>query len=130
MIRRPPRSTLFPYTTLFRSVGAAGPRRMRRSDAGDRSRDTDAVAVQRLIEGVAMAKDRPIANELPQPELWSVREFTIEQGGCNGDVGLRNEERPFLPEIGNEIVVPRGHERAFGLADTPDVDGLAGKIVH
>src|SRR5256885_14292076 len=25
MIRRPPRSTLFPYTTLFRSVRAAGP---------------------------------------------------------------------------------------------------------
>src|SRR3712207_7057521 len=24
MIRRPPRSTLFPYTTLFRSVGFAG----------------------------------------------------------------------------------------------------------
>src|SRR3712207_7280397 len=24
MIRRPPRSTLFPYTTLFRSVGPAG----------------------------------------------------------------------------------------------------------
>src|SRR3712207_7968211 len=24
MIRRPPRSTLFPYTTLFRSIGAAG----------------------------------------------------------------------------------------------------------
>src|SRR3712207_6890372 len=26
MIRRPPRSTLFPYTTLFRSLAAAGPR--------------------------------------------------------------------------------------------------------
>src|SRR2546427_2694370 len=25
MIRRPPRSTLFPYTTLFRSVGAVHP---------------------------------------------------------------------------------------------------------
>src|SRR3989449_3006340 len=25
MIRRPPRSTLFPYTTLFRSAGARGP---------------------------------------------------------------------------------------------------------
>src|SRR3712207_8629098 len=25
MIRRPPRSTLFPYTTLFRSTGVAGP---------------------------------------------------------------------------------------------------------
>src|SRR2546430_13683409 len=24
MIRRPPRSTLFPYTTLFRSIGPAG----------------------------------------------------------------------------------------------------------
>src|SRR3712207_8556564 len=27
MIRRPPRSTLFPYTTLFRSDGARGPGR-------------------------------------------------------------------------------------------------------
>src|SRR3989441_9298162 len=27
MIRRPPRSTLFPYTTLFRSVSRSGPRR-------------------------------------------------------------------------------------------------------
>src|SRR2546427_2124798 len=26
MIRRPPRSTLFPYTTLFRSLGLAGAR--------------------------------------------------------------------------------------------------------
>src|SRR3712207_7689201 len=40
MIRRPPRSTLFPYTTLFRSAGhrspahaPAGPRR--RADAPD-----------------------------------------------------------------------------------------------
>src|SRR2546425_4268067 len=32
MIRRPPRSTLFPYTTLFRSVhdGAVEPRRLER----------------------------------------------------------------------------------------------------
>src|SRR2546422_11639664 len=30
MIRRPPRSTLFPYTTLFRSVDARGARRGRR----------------------------------------------------------------------------------------------------
>src|SRR2546425_1406598 len=32
MIRRPPRSTLFPYTTLFRSRGD-------REDEGDRARD-------------------------------------------------------------------------------------------
>src|SRR5438445_4167166 len=30
MIRRPPRSTLFPYTTLFRSPGDAGARKGRR----------------------------------------------------------------------------------------------------
>src|SRR2546425_7858937 len=29
MIRRPPRSTLFPYTTLFRSVGLVEQRQMR-----------------------------------------------------------------------------------------------------
>src|SRR3712207_8667784 len=31
MIRRPPRSTLFPYTTLFRSVGEPAARRQRRA---------------------------------------------------------------------------------------------------
>src|SRR2546423_11993022 len=34
MIRRPPRSTLFPYTTLFRSLG-------REDRAGERARDHD-----------------------------------------------------------------------------------------
>src|SRR5215471_20170386 len=34
MIRRPPRSTLFPYTTLFRSTGAGA----RRADHGRRCR--------------------------------------------------------------------------------------------
>src|SRR6266849_7005673 len=35
MIRRPPRSTLFPYTTLFRSDEARHPRCRRRDDAED-----------------------------------------------------------------------------------------------
>src|SRR3989454_5547984 len=34
MIRRPPRSTLFPYTTLFRSLRAARPRHHRGGRAG------------------------------------------------------------------------------------------------
>src|SRR2546429_1900671 len=36
MIRRPPRSTLFPYTTLFRSGGDCGP--FQRTDGDDRGR--------------------------------------------------------------------------------------------
>src|SRR2546429_4183080 len=41
MIRRPPRSTLFPYTTLFRSSAgsSAGTRRMWSAYAGRRSSD-------------------------------------------------------------------------------------------
>src|SRR5258707_9090341 len=38
MIRRPPRSTLFPYTTLFRSAGDTGGRRV---SAGKRRHDPD-----------------------------------------------------------------------------------------
>src|SRR2546427_3243289 len=43
MIRRPPRSTLFPYTTLFRSLSPRDARRVRLAVAGrrDRSRPGD-----------------------------------------------------------------------------------------
>src|SRR5947209_17133009 len=34
MLRRPPRSTLFPYTTLFRSSATCGPDRARRRARG------------------------------------------------------------------------------------------------
>src|SRR3712207_7126915 len=46
MIRRPPRSTLFPYTTLFRSIGA-GLIRLVGED-----RDREAQRDQRRLEGV------------------------------------------------------------------------------
>src|SRR5256885_11124735 len=38
MIRRPPRSTLFPYTTLFRSVTAVGIESLTRLSTGARPR--------------------------------------------------------------------------------------------
>src|SRR2546425_12975042 len=44
MIRRPPRSTLFPYTTLFRSSGAMRTRRSRCSSARDRCSRSSAAA--------------------------------------------------------------------------------------
>src|SRR2546427_7731010 len=44
MIRRPPRSTLFPYTTLFRSESLVQPRRVHPQDYGQRvERDADAL---------------------------------------------------------------------------------------
>src|SRR5690349_24181115 len=49
MIRRPPRSTLFPYTTLFRSLARNAAQAERR---GGEPFVRDAVALQRLIFAV------------------------------------------------------------------------------
>src|SRR2546425_13378360 len=69
MIRRPPRSTLFPYTTLFRSLLALRRRHRRR-----RSRDR-------------AARDRPARTQGPDPvwslpcTRWSHRPFLGGEGG-------------------------------------------------
>src|SRR2546427_7736045 len=47
MIRRPPRSTLFPYTTLFRSRGVRRAQRVT-EPPGDRRQVDDAASARRL----------------------------------------------------------------------------------
>src|SRR2546427_8549529 len=47
MIRRPPRSTLFPYTTLFRSRRARGAGRLSARRTGGRHRDEPKPAADR-----------------------------------------------------------------------------------
>src|SRR2546422_4315612 len=49
MIRRPPRSTLFPYTTLFRSLGA-------RIDLTWRNPPTDAFGPGRMLAGIRIVR--------------------------------------------------------------------------
>src|SRR5690349_22450459 len=49
MIRRPPRSTLFPYTTLFRSVLVEQARGADRADAGNTGIAVGRVADQRQV---------------------------------------------------------------------------------
>src|SRR3712207_8103897 len=63
MIRRPPRSTLFPYTTLFRSHS-----RLRRTS---RSEAVAAEACRRTV-GVRMAPDDVAAPYRPpaSPQAW------------------------------------------------------------
>src|SRR2546427_12829162 len=53
MIRRPPRSTLFPYTTLFRSAGMARRRARARRTAG-------AAVIRRQRAGERLALHRPV----------------------------------------------------------------------
>src|SRR5258706_11066361 len=64
MIRRPPRSTLFPYTTLFRSV-VRSDRRRQRVDQHDRGR----VGVGRSCSG---ALSRFVRSEEHTSELQSL----------------------------------------------------------
>src|SRR3712207_7850551 len=66
MIRRPPRSTLFPYTTLFRSFDRLGLSRKRRGKTGF---STDARVLQ------AIRDEHPI---IPKVERWRSEEHTSE----------------------------------------------------
>src|SRR2546422_6606725 len=56
MIRRPPRSTLFPYTTLFRSLGVLHRRRrarVARAARRDRGRAARGLRGRRGLRGIA-----------------------------------------------------------------------------
>src|SRR3712207_7019649 len=71
MIRRPPRSTLFPYTTLFRSVG------------GRRRDDDQALCGRRQLHrpDVRLLPGLPVR---PTPAPW--------RGGVPGHRAVRSEE--------------------------------------
>src|SRR5256885_10844488 len=82
MIRRPPRSTLFPYTTLFRSrmdrsTLGTGRESGRRQEPASRSALASAQATQALIFRKAFRSDRPAG-------LSRSEEHTSElQSPCN-----------------------------------------------
>src|SRR5256885_5379312 len=79
MIRRPPRSTLFPYTTLSRSQSPAGDqRRLRRGAGPRRERGEDAAEHDRVrVEEVHRRGER-------LPERLRSEEHTSElQSPCN-----------------------------------------------
>src|SRR3712207_7130553 len=75
MIRRPPRSTLFPYTTLFRSEGDALPRRA--GLLGDHADDAGEVAAGAAEEVGRPRQPRPhldaAAGRRPQADRKSTR---------------------------------------------------------
>src|SRR5256886_13868405 len=79
MIRRPPRSTLFPYTTLFRSLveqdegrlGGEGARDLEAAALAARKRDRGVLAQMRDVEGLQqLGEARPDLARLEalQPE--------------------------------------------------------------
>src|SRR3712207_8620339 len=84
MIRRPPRSTLFPYTTLFRSGdggsrGAGGPRLLRpRAAAGGDRRRQRAGRPRRVWAGAAADRSEEHTSEL-QSRQYLVCRLLLEK---------------------------------------------------
>src|SRR2546422_10087425 len=77
MIRRPPRSTLFPYTTLFRSLAAAA-----------------------LFRGAGLVVDqRRDAGQLAQLSLHPVELVAVADRHARGPIGSR---RVFLRLVGGD----------------------------
>src|SRR2546422_9441985 len=81
MIRRPPRSTLFPYTTLFRSQLQLDPRDAQRRPLMDSAR---------LLPRV-----------LPDPLVLAVRAVAAWPQGCGPrhDLRGRGDVLPLLPRV-------------------------------
>src|SRR3712207_8972499 len=86
MIRRPPRSTLFPYTTLFRSLGKAG----RQLEGVKRRRQGQKGRAGHERQGVADRKPRPVGrrSEEHTSELQS-RQYLV----CRLLLEKKNETR-------------------------------------
>src|SRR3712207_8394129 len=72
MIRRPPRSTLFPYTTLFRSFPElyAGSARGDQPRPGADRQAAGPAAQPALPGGATRTLDRPAAQLSAQHEIW------------------------------------------------------------
>src|SRR6266705_762444 len=70
MIRRPPRSTLFPYTTLFRSAAALGGRQVEPGELGrerlDEQRGRGAIPVVALVAHLHRLRDQRAEIDAPR----------------------------------------------------------------
>src|SRR3712207_7757593 len=86
MIRRPPRSTLFPYTTLFRSRELL-PRGCER--LGERAPEGPVYAHRLARRAHLRAEQRVHVGEAVEREDW----------GLDGEVAVRGAVEPHVPEL-------------------------------
>src|SRR2546422_9772857 len=125
MIRRPPRSTLFPYTTLFRSRVRGEPARAREHPRSDHRADGAAQRVRRgsramktrliLVLATLTACDSSNGPPLPQASslhvLHAIRggpSLTVSVDGARGStLVFGGQSRTFLsPGVHELILVP------------------------
>src|SRR3712207_7957492 len=75
MIRRPPRSTLFPYTTLFRSLKIVG--RLKATGVGF---DATVFVNQKTAKELAKASERITANRVAEEDVISSVMIKVKPG--------------------------------------------------
>src|SRR3989454_1882921 len=100
MIRRPPRSTLFPYTTLFRSETEKVPFSRRKV------RQALAAALDPVVIGVALERAAvPLQSFLP-PGMWARREGSPVLGGSRRAVKTLLAEGGWSEGLRPTLLVP------------------------
>src|SRR3712207_8010607 len=97
MIRRPPRSTLFPCTTLFRSAPALNRRVQPVADADRTVRAVDRVEADGPDEppGLENSGDEPVRSEEHTSELQS-RQYLVCRLLLEKNIIIYPVHRPFL----------------------------------
>src|SRR5258708_27237902 len=100
MIRRPPRSTLFPYTTLFRSRGSFGIRGFSEASVAYFGKDLRQLTLPECayLAGIIRARSEEHTSELQSPDHLVCRlllEKKKNRGACSrkSDRGSRACER-------------------------------------
>src|SRR5579872_5895656 len=96
MIPRPPRSTLFPYTTLFRSRPAAAQRLAPNKRLEPEGGHCQVAAKEAPVEGVQT--DRPVARSPQPPDLGP------DPAACQRVIGVE-------PVVAEHRVVAAGQHR-------------------
>src|SRR5256885_8729404 len=101
MIRRPPRSTLFPYTTLFRSVVAVEHQRRLERGAG--------------AVGIAERTQAQVGERAPDAQALGVVAVGVDRFGAERLEAAAIEARQFGPLGGVDVELLERARGAFAL---------------
>src|SRR5256712_9360509 len=113
MIRRPPRSTLFPYTTLFRSLRSCRPRRPGSSSERKIHLEVRADAHLRLdVDAAAVLRDDAVADRQSKARSPALRLGGEKRLEDLGQV-LARDPLPGIDELEQHLV------RAVGILAAP-----------
>src|SRR5256885_15325709 len=110
MIRRPPRSTLFPYTTLFRSDTG-----MRRLTRGDRVIDVSAREFD-ILRLLAEAAGRVVERQQLFASVWGPSFYGDERAL---DVYIRMIRKKIEPDASRPIYLHTVRGVGYRLAEEP-----------